>query len=371
MSKLLQERWLRLSGLLLEEEEKETPDLSWYKGMASGDNIGTTVVSEIGFCISLMDGGSLPTEAKLLEAAQGDCFGAVDSTKQNILKYVPAMKLHTKGGTDEVSYQLQTAQKAAQKAISYIESTFQQEVVAEGGEATKATITGVQHMGVVAAKGDGGNTGDVVVSFTDGDGGSGTQKISLKSYENIDEKTVLTKQAISLADRFKEFYPTVDHPMLAKYLRELKAQEENPGDYKPLAPFRVITDWAYMKAGVKIKDLMVADIDNESSGYSQARNSALSGKKNVRSFNWTTDSRTTTDTQSQVDFTAEEIAAMKDDADNQRRGFAQERVPDSDEFNRGPQGQSKTPKKFQKGGAGRSSTAGSEAAGGDYAMFNA
>ena len=383
MSKLLQERWLRLSGLLLEEEQpaQGEPDHSWYEGMATGDNVGTTVVSEIGFCLSIMDGGSLPTEAKLLEAANGDCFGAVDTTKAAIKKYVPAMKLHTKGGTDEVSYQLKTAQKAAQKAIAYIESTFQQAEITAGEEVTKASITGVQHSGIVAATGDGSNTGDVIVSFTDGDGKPGTQKISLKSYENITEKTKFKAgQGISLARRFQKFYPQTDHPMLARYLRELKAEDSN---YSPVSSFRVITDWAYMKAGASIRDLMVADISNPDSDFSKSRDAAInkakSGRSKVRSFNWTTDSKEFSDTTR--NYTDEEIAAGLEDFNRQRRKQAGERVPGSAELNREPTNkpggrQSATPKDFQKGGVkdkdgNRLPVRSSTEAGSDYAKMNA
>ena len=361
MSNLLQERWLRLSGLLVEGDEggsqEENPH-AWYQGAASGDTQGTTVVSEIGFCISVMDGGGLPTEAELLEAANGDCFGAVDSTKANILKYAPAMKLHQKGGMDELSYQLKTAQQLAKKAIEYIKNVYQDEVSGDEG-----TITGVKHLGVSASKGEGSNTGDVEVSFNDGSGTAGTQKISLKSYEQIDAKTTVTKQAVSVTQRFGEYYGT-DHPMLSSYLRELK---EKDSGYKPVSAFRIVSDWSYMKAGVAIKDLMVGDISDPSSGYSQARDTALSGKKDVRSFNWTTDSATTTDTRSQVEFTAEEIAAMTDDADEQRRDFAGQRVPSSSQFNRGS---GITPKEFQKGGSKRTSTELGEDEDSDYAKFN-
>ena len=359
MSNMLRERWLRLSGLLIEGEEGGTPaegekkeenPHAWYKGGASGDTQGTTVVSEIGFCVSVTDGGNKPTEAKLQEKAAS--FGAVESTITNLAKYMPAMKLHQKGGTDELDYQLSTAQNCAQKAIEYIETVYVGQT--EETKGTKPTITGARHLGVVAASGEGRNTGDVEVLFKDGDGKAQSLKISLKSYENIDEKTDVNVQGPGMAERFAKYYG-LDHPAIAKYLRDLKENDENYTTGRKLKTgdentFRVITDWCYLQAGVSLKDLMVQDIDEEGSAYNQARrDSGIS----AMDFEWNID----------AGVAKEEDVDLKPEFDRQRREFAGERVPKK--FG-GRGGQ--TPKEHMKGAQGRKSSDTEEA---DYAHTNA
>jgi len=252
MSKLLQEKWLRLSGLLVEETEVTEYD-------QSKDTGGIEIVSELAFCVSLVNGGISVDEAQMNAKGQNLTQAGAWSQWQ---KYAPLMKNaknESKGGNELARY-LKVGSNMAQCAKDYIENTYSGTTSTTVG--TSPTITGATHAGAVNNTGRGSGTEDVIVNFTDGDGKIQALGISLKAFERSSKSPgALTGQSLGLSDMFAQYF-TTSSPELSSYLQDLKAESSS---YTAINPFKIVTDWCWVKAGGDLRDAIKADFDNPNS----------------------------------------------------------------------------------------------------------